>query len=84
MHNNIKIRNNITLWEAMDIVLSEQNNPTIHAKELAQEITARSLYFQMDGNPVKYNQLSARVSHKPEYFEYLKGNYIRLKKRYDK
>lgn len=79
-----KRNNGMTLWEAMDIVLSEKPQWTMHAKELAEEITERKLYFQMNGQPIKYNQISARISHKPEYFEYIKGNYARLKKRYDR
>lgn len=68
----------------MDIVLSEKPQWTMHAKELAYEITERKLYFQRNGMPIKHNQVSARVFHKPAYFEYVEGNYIRLKKRYDK
>lgn len=71
-----------TLWEAMDIVLSEQESWILHATDLQKEITDRKLYFQKNGMPIKHNQLSARVFHKPEYFEYVKGNIIRLKKRY--
>lgn len=74
----------ITLWEAMDIVLNERSNKTMHAKEIAEEVTKQKLYFQLNGEEVKYNQIRARAIHKPEFFECLKGNYIRLIKRYYK
>lgn len=74
----------LDLWEAMDLVLSEQPENTMHAKEIAQEITKRELYFMKDGSPVTAVQIRARAGHKPEYFECLKGNYIKLIKRYSK
>lgn len=77
-------RVHIDLWEAMDLVLSEKDNQTMHVKEIAEEITARGLYFMKDGSAVGYNQIRARATHKPEFFECLEGNYIRLIKRYKK
>jgi hypothetical protein len=64
--------------------LSEQPEKTLHAKDIAKEITIRELYFMKDGSPVTAVQIRARASHKPEYFECLKGNYIKLIKRYEK
>ena len=41
---------NYTLHEAMRIVLSEAENKTMHAAELADEIYKRKLYLKKDGN----------------------------------
>lgn len=81
---NKRARSRIDLWEAMDIVLSESSDNIMHAKDIANEITVRELYFKKDGSPVQATQIRARAGHKPEYFECLRGNYIRLKMRYKK
>ena len=62
---------NYTLHEAMRIVLSEAENKTMHAAELADEIYRRRLYLKKDGR--------ARCGHYPDMFEALPGNYIKLK-----
>lgn len=68
-----------TLQEAMKIVLSEAENQTLHASELADIIYDRKLYVQKNGEKAKANQLRARCGHYPQMFEALPGNYIRLK-----
>lgn len=68
-----------TLQEAMKIVLSEAENKTLHASELADIIYDRKLYVQKNGEKAKANQMRARCGHYPEIFEALPGNYIRLK-----
>jgi len=68
-----------TLHEAMKIVLSEAENRTMHASELADEIYRRRLYVKKDGSKAHYIQIRARCGHYPEWFETLPGNYIRLK-----
>lgn len=68
-----------TLHEAMKIVLSEAENKTLHASELADIIFERKLYVQKNGEKAKYNQLRARCGHYPDMFEAMPGNYIRLK-----
>jgi antitoxin Phd len=68
-----------TLQEAMKIVLSEVENKTLHASELADIIYDRKLYVQKNGEKAKYNQLRARCGHYPDMFEALPGNYIRLR-----
>lgn len=70
---------NYTLQEAMKIVLTEVENNTLHASELADIIYERKLYFQKNGEKAKYNQLRARCSHYPDMFEALPGNFIKLK-----
>lgn len=68
-----------TLQEAMRIVLSEAENHTLHASELADIIYDRKLYVQKNGEKAKANQMRARCGHYPDMFEALAGNYIRLK-----
>ena len=70
---------NYTLHEAMKIVLSEAENKTMHAAELADEIYKRRLYLKKDGSKAEYTQIRARCGHYPEIFEALPGNLIRLK-----
>ena len=47
--NIIEKHANYTLQEAMKIVLSEADNKTMHASELADEIYKRKLYLQKNG-----------------------------------
>ncbi len=68
-----------TLQEAMRIVLSEVENHTLHASELADVIYDIKLYVQKNGEKAKANQMRARCGHYPDMFEALSGNYIRLK-----
>ena len=70
---------NYTLHEAMKIVLSEAENKTMHAAELADEIYRRRLYLKKDGRKAEYTQIRARCGHYPDMFEALPGNYIKLK-----
>jgi len=70
---------NYTLHEAMKIVLSEAENKTMHAAELADEIYRRRLYLKKDGSKAQYTQIRARCGHYPDMFEALPGNYIKLK-----
>jgi antitoxin Phd len=70
---------NYTLQEAMKIVLSEVENKTMHASELADEIYKRRLYLQKNGKKAQYTQIRARCGHYPDMFEALPGNYIKLK-----
>jgi antitoxin Phd len=70
---------NYTLQEAMKIVLSEVENKTMHASELADEIYKRRLYLQKNGKKAQYTQIRARCGHYPELFEALPGNYIKLR-----
>jgi len=70
---------NYTLHEAMRIVLSEAENKTMHASELADEIYRRRLYLKKDGSKAEYTQIRARCGHYPDMFEALPGNRIKLK-----
>ena len=73
-----------TLHEAMKIVLSEAENKTMHAAELADEIYKRRLYLKKDGSKAEYTQIRARCGHYPDMFEALPGNFIKLKEDYKK
>ncbi|MGI6618150.1 MAG: hypothetical protein ACOX3Z_00035 [Bacillota bacterium] len=75
---------NYTLHEAMRIVLSEAENKTMHAAELADEIYKRRLYLKKDGSKAEYTQIRARCGHYPDMFEALPGNFIKLKEDYKK
>ena len=70
---------NYTLHEAMRIVLSEAEDKTMHAAELADEIYRRRLYLKKDGSKAEYTQIRARCGHYPDMFEALPGNFIKLK-----
>jgi antitoxin Phd len=75
---------NYKLHEAMRIVLSEAENKTMHAAELADEIYKRRLYLKKDGSKAEYTQIRARCGHYPDMFEALPGNFIKLKEHYKK
>ncbi len=75
---------NYTLHDAMRIVLSEAENKTMHAAELADEIYRRRLYLKKDGSKAEYTQIRARCGHYPDMFEALPGNFIKLKEDYKK
>lgn len=70
---------NYTLQEAMKIVLSENQDKTMHASKLADDIYERRLYLQKNGKKAQYTQIRARCGHYPDMFEALPGNYIKLK-----
>jgi len=70
---------NITLQEAMRLVLLEAENHAMHASELADEIYNRRLYLQKNGGKAQYNQIRARCGHYPDMFEAMSGNVIKLK-----
>jgi len=57
---------NYKLHEAMRIVLSEAENKTMHAAELADEIYKRRLYLKKDGSKAEYTQIRARCGHYPD------------------
>lgn len=70
----------LTLQEAMRVVLQDAENNEMHAADLADEVFKRGLYTQKNGSPAKYNQIRARCNHYPELFEALPRNTIKLKK----
>jgi len=76
-----QMRPDYALHEAMEIVLKEQHENTMHAAELADEIFKRKLYWKRDGKMAEYNQIRARVDHYPDMFIAMKDNMIKLKDR---
>jgi len=68
-----------TLHEAIKIVLSERNDKTLHASELANVIYERRLYLQQDGEQAPSSQIRARCRKHPKLFEFISGGNIRLK-----
>ena len=59
---------NITLHEAMQLVLKESNRP-MTARELADEINKRNLYTRGDGELLPTNQICARARKYQQLFE---------------
>lgn len=74
--------NRITLWKAIEIVLKDKDNFTMHASDIAGEIERRRLYIQKNGKYPVYNSIRSIAGKRPDLFDCLSGNYIRLKKRY--
>lgn len=72
--------NQITLHEAMCIVLSSTEDGTMHASKLADEIFARRLYFKKDGDKASPGQIRLRAMKYSDLFDMLPGNYISLNK----
>lgn len=66
------------LWDAMAAVLKMNPKRTMHAVDIARIINERGLYQTRDGRPVTAVQVRARVGHRPDRFEALGGNMIRL------
>lgn len=66
------------LWDAMATVLAEHPKHTMHAVDIARIINERGLYQTRDGKPVTAIQVRSRVTHRPDQFEALGGNMIRL------
>lgn len=68
-----------TLVDAMVRVLTYAQDGTMHAKDLADEITDKELYFMKDGSIVTPVQIRTRASNNRDKFECLPGNFIKLK-----
>ncbi|MPN58099.1 hypothetical protein SDC9_205800 [bioreactor metagenome] len=68
----------LTLHEAMEIVLKDQDGRRMHAAALADEIYNRGLYLKKDGTKAEYTQIRARCNHYQQ-FEVKPGNIICLK-----
>lgn len=67
--------------EAIEIVLADKDNFTMHASDIAGEIERRRLYIQRNGKYPVYNAIRSIAGKRPDLFDCLSGNYIRLKKR---
>lgn len=71
----------MTLHEALDIVLSDNGNTWMTAADLAAEVNRRNLYRMRDGRPVEGSQIHARVRNYSHLFE-RNGSNIRLRYRF--
>jgi hypothetical protein len=68
----------LTLHEALSQILREQDNASMTARALADEVNARGLYKKRDGSPVEANQVHARTKNYAHLFE-KDGSQIRLR-----
>jgi len=66
------------LHEAMQIVLDEQEDKKMHAKDLSDEIFKRGLYLKQDGTQAMANQIRARCNNYSNLFRALANNVIQL------
>src|SRR3954453_21677842 len=67
-----------TLHQALQIVLSENDNQRMTVRELADEVNDRRLYQKRDGSPIEPNQIHARAKSYASIFE-KNGPRIRLR-----
>jgi hypothetical protein len=72
--------NEITLHEAIRLVLLGRDSHTATTKEISEEIKKRSLYSRKDGGPPKPTQINARVRQKRyrDLFEFAAPGVVRL------
>jgi hypothetical protein len=68
----------LTLHDAIEMVLQENNNDWMTVADLAAAINERGLYTKRDGTPVEPNQIHARTKNYSQTFQ-KKGPRIRLK-----
>lgn len=65
----------MTLNEAIYQTLIEFDRP-MTAREVAEVINSRGLYFRKDKAPLSPSQISARISQHPQEFDYIQGEII--------
>jgi HB1, ASXL, restriction endonuclease HTH domain len=63
------VKGTMTLHDALVLVLRENNNAPMTARELADAVNDRGLYRKRDGSPVEVNQVHARASNYDALFE---------------
>jgi hypothetical protein len=59
----------MTLHDALVLILRENNNEPMTARDLADAVNDRGLYRKRDGSPVEVNQVHARASNYEALFE---------------
>jgi hypothetical protein len=67
----------LTLHEAIEQVLRENNNKWMTVRELADEVNRRGLYRKKDGTLIEPNQIHARTKNYDQIFE-KNGSRVRL------
>ena len=68
----------MTLHEAIQLVLMENNNKSMHASDIAEIINARELYRRGDGENVPPWQVLLRCNKYPHLFEIIESEMVRL------
>lgn len=71
-------RSDLTLHEAIAIVLGKKGNPWMTVQEIADEVNRRELYWRRDRKPLEPNQVHARTKNYAHMFE-KDGPRIRLR-----
>jgi antitoxin Phd len=79
MYQNIPIQSSYKLHEAMQLVLGDKDDKTMHAADLSEEIYSKGLYTKKDGNKAQANQVRARSQNYSNLFEVKTGNMIKLR-----
>lgn len=59
----------LTLHKAIEQVLRERGNAWTSARDIANEVNGRHLYWKRDRTPVEVNQIHARTKNYPLLFE---------------
>lgn len=65
----------MTLHEAIQTVLNENNRP-MRAKEIASAINSNGYYLRSDREPIKVDQIYARVKNYPSLFQNVNGHIV--------
>jgi HTH-type transcriptional regulator/antitoxin HigA len=68
----------LTLHEAIRIVLLNRVSRTATTKEISAEIQKRNLYTRKDGDAARAKQINARVKQYPTWFEFAGPGQVRL------
>lgn len=63
----------LTLHEAMIVILYQQPNKAMHNKDLAKIINKRGLYRREDNSNLEGNQIRSRARKYPQFFEVKDG-----------
>ena len=61
-------RPDLTLHDAMELILKQCEDQTAEQVYLAREINRHRLYWRIDGDPVKSGQIGARAKNYPHKF----------------
>lgn len=73
IHYKQAMNKKITLHQEMLDILDSIGNEWLTMQEMADWVNKRSRYCKRDGSQVESNQISARASKYPQFFERLNG-----------
>lgn len=71
-------RHDLTLHEALGVVLSDLGDEWMSVADLAAEVNRRNLYRMKDGRPVEASQIHARIKNYGQMFEKIRSK-VRLR-----